>query len=128
MTVVRGIIKFGDRYLVMRRTPYAKYSPGKWEFPAGKAKEGEPEEEAFGREMMEETGQVFVVRGSFETTVIGKYDTYRQVCYICDAESDRVEMSGEHTEFKWSEMKEIVGMDISDSTELTMSEMKKEPG
>lgn len=124
-TVVRGIIKFDGKYLVMRRGSGVTHSPGKWEFPAGKANEGETDEQAFFREMLEETGRTFRPRGSFEMQVEGSTEVYRLVCYMCDADSDRVKMSNEHTEFRWSEMKDVVGMDLSNSTKETIRKMRE---
>jgi 8-oxo-dGTP diphosphatase len=122
-TVVRGIVRFGDRYLLMRRGSGLTHSPGKWEFPAGKANDGESDEQAFFREMLEETGRVFRPRSSFEMQAEGSTEVYRLVCFICDADSEMIKMSNEHTDFKWLEMKDIVGMDLSKSTLDTLKKM-----
>lgn len=55
LKVVAAVIKDGDRYLCMQRCRSSKpYISEHWEFPGGKVKEGETDEEALRREIHEE--------------------------------------------------------------------------
>ncbi len=47
-----------DRVLLIQRGPQAKFAPGHWDLPVGKADSGEPVTHAAVRELREETGLV----------------------------------------------------------------------
>jgi 8-oxo-dGTP diphosphatase len=53
--VVCAIIENDDRFLIARR-PAGRHLERKWEFPGGKAEQGESEHDALRRELMEELG------------------------------------------------------------------------
>ena len=53
--VVAAVTRRGDAILVTRR-PDRPGRPGQWEFPGGKVEEGEREEAALAREILEELG------------------------------------------------------------------------
>jgi mutator protein MutT len=58
ISIACGIVRRGDRFLVARRPPGAHLA-GVWEFPGGKARQGEAVEAALRREVEEEMGIVF---------------------------------------------------------------------
>jgi len=59
--VVAAIIQNKKKILIVQRKPDCKREPNKWEFPGGKAEEGEGAQEALKREISEELGvEIFV--------------------------------------------------------------------
>jgi 8-oxo-dGTP diphosphatase len=72
--VVAALIEKDGRYLIAQRTARAIF-PLYWEFPGGKVEQGETDEEALRREMMEELGVVVSVGALFEREV-HCYDTF----------------------------------------------------
>lgn len=53
--VVAGALLRGGRVLIAERPP-GKHMAGRWEFPGGKVAQGETEQQALIRELLEETG------------------------------------------------------------------------
>jgi 8-oxo-dGTP diphosphatase len=66
--VVAALIEKDGRYLIAQRTSHATF-PLHWEFPGGKVEQGETDEEALKREMMEELGIEVSVGALFEREV-----------------------------------------------------------
>jgi 8-oxo-dGTP diphosphatase len=103
------------KILLLKRTPRADYSPGIWEDITGRMKQFEVPEEALKREVKEEAGlEIEIVRPlrvfhlfrgekSAETELVG-------IIFLCRSQSDRVRISGEHTEYKWTTPSEALEM------------------
>src|SRR5258708_31668957 len=62
ITVVAAVIERSDRRLLIGQRRKNDTSPLKWEFPAGKVRDGESPEVALARELQEELG-VTLVKG-----------------------------------------------------------------
>ena len=99
----------GDKVLVLRR------KNDLWEFPGGGIEWGEEPEEAAIRETKEETEIVVkevkligVTSATFKKDGNDKHAIY--LVYRAEANSDKVKISGEHSEHKWvsiGELKEL---------------------
>lgn len=93
-----GVVFDAGDVLVVRRT-----SDGAWELPGGRIAVGEDARSALVRELVEET--------SLQPTVITPVHTFTwrnetgqdrfAVCYYCEAHTNTVSLSGEHTSYKW---------------------------
>jgi 8-oxo-dGTP diphosphatase len=59
-TVVAAVIERNDRRLLIGQRRKSDTSPLKWEFPGGKANDGESPEVALARELLEELGATLV--------------------------------------------------------------------
>lgn len=106
ITVTAAIIKKNGRILTARRKP-GSHLAGYWEFPGGKLKAGETEQECLARELREEFGIECVV-GDFLTESIYHYDfgTIRLRGYRVE----RVEGSfacREHDRLSWLTVEEL---------------------
>lgn len=91
-----------DKFLAVKRSEDRENSPGLWEFPSGKAEGKEITEEAALRELEEETGLTGELKGvcdHHERTVENK--SVRFYPYLVEVESRDVELSDEHSEYKW---------------------------
>lgn len=54
--IITGVIKFGEKILLLKRNPERHFSPNKWQPVSGFIGEKEPAEDAVLREVKEETG------------------------------------------------------------------------
>ena len=103
VVVVKGIIIFNKKALVVKRHENDEIGPGTWEFVGGKIEFGEELDVALVREVKEEVGiDVSVERLLYATTF--KSSPLKQVlilAYKCSAVDDVVKLSEEHTEYMW---------------------------
>lgn len=115
--VVKCIIKYGDKYLILRR---ATNTPGEgsWDLPGGHLEEGETPLEGIKREVFEETSlRLKNIKSKKMVTVKDEQGDTRTQIYTADAVNDAVYLSPsdenrqkfaywnkpqpEHSEFKW---------------------------
>ncbi len=89
--VVAAEIEKDGRYLITQRRPQAVL-PLLWEFPSGRVEEGETDEEALRRELMERLGAKVEV-GALSMFVQQSYETYDlDFCvYHCELLSDELQ-------------------------------------
>ena len=116
---MRGVVKNEDgEILVLRRHPKSKTNPHKWELPGGKIEKGEFFDEAYVREIREET-DLDVKVGDFCEAVQDDYPHKRTVQLIMYAENvtGEVKISDEHDDWKWASVDEIKSLDITSSLE-----------
>ena len=114
---VRGIIRNSDgKILIVKRHPKSRTDPEMWELPGGKVEKGEHFADALVREIKEETN-LDVNVGDFCEAIQNDYPHKRTVqlmMYLDDIEGS-VEISDEHTQFKWASMDEIRSLELSTS-------------
>ncbi len=103
------------KILVLKRSFYEKWYPGKWCILAEKIKEGETPFECFKRGMKEEIGiegwknlekkdWFFFQDGDFKRKI------YPWRCVI---ESENIQLNHEHSEYKWVTLEELLKLDIA---------------
>lgn len=109
----KAVIKKGDKYLILKRSPNAQTYPNHWDFPGGRLEHGENPGKGLEREVFEETGlktkacrPVF----SYSEMLIGHYDYF--VVWKSELLSGAVKLSDEHTDFKWASGAEILKLEI----------------
>lgn len=106
--VVAAIIYFGNRILCVQR-PKSKlsYISEKFEFPGGKIEQGETQEEALNRELLEELNIVTTIK-SFFTTVVHEYPDFELTMhsYICEVKSKELTLN-EHISLEWLNLDEL---------------------
>ncbi len=101
---VKAIIRFGGKYLIVKRGATDAFGAGIWEFPGGKVAFGESLEDALAREVREETGLDVTVNKLLYATSFFT-NPQRQVfllAYECAAFSGDVNLSFEHSQFLWA--------------------------
>ncbi|MFM1993531.1 MAG: hypothetical protein RL537_220 [Actinomycetota bacterium] len=113
MTVVVAAIiqdELGN-FLCARRGEW-KSLPGKWEFPGGKAHDGEELTSALVREIKEELSVEIKVVREFDRTITGDIEL---VCFVCDLVSEKPLSSTDHSELRWVSEKELGELDWSEA-------------
>lgn len=106
-----------ERFLAIRRSPLLHNRPEKWDLPGGNVSFGERHDESLRREIKEET--TLDVGEITPTQVVTNYDEatkvyYLFIGYIAKALSADVQLSEEHTEYKWVTKGEFMGLESAD--------------
>lgn len=107
ISVVCGIITKGNNIFICRRNE-EKSLAGYWEFPGGKIKVGESEEEALKRELLEELGMDVKIGQHFITTV-HKYPstTIKLIAYRCQFKQATFSMT-DHDLYQWVKVDDLI--------------------
>ena len=108
----KAAIMEGDKYLILKRSPDTPSYPNCWDFPGGRLEKGEDVLRSLEREVLEETGlrikatkPVFI----FHEILNGKSLVF--IIYLCEKISGKINISHEHTEYKWAKRDEILKLD-----------------
>jgi mutator protein MutT len=110
--VVAALIEKDGRFLIAQRGGNDSFA-GKWEFPGGKVREGERDEEALQREIREELG-VEIGVGAFEAETEHAYPelSVHLLFYRCDVASGIIERSADHEALAWVTPQEMERYDF----------------
>ena len=106
--VVAGLILQNNKLLICQR-PNCKEHPLKWEFPGGKIKNNETNEEALIREINEELSIYILNHEELISYIFDYKDLKKQVFiyfYLVNNFSGKV-LNNFHKELKWIEIKDI---------------------
>lgn len=109
LVVVKGILQFKQKVLIVRRDEKDPVGPGTWEFVGGKVDYGETLEGALLREIKEETGLIAeITQLLYATTFMTESKIHIVVlAYQCSVKDDKVTLSEEHNNYKWVGEKEV---------------------
>ena len=103
------------KFLTLLRTETAPTRPLKWDLPGGGYEAGETPVEGAEREIWEETG--LTVTETRPLCLVSERDTaacWVTVAYIAKTESEDVQLSEEHSEYRWVTKEEFLALDSSD--------------
>ncbi|MEM7034261.1 MAG: NUDIX hydrolase [Chloroflexota bacterium] len=105
-----------ELFLILKRNALSSM-PNMWEFPGGGVDFGEGHVEAIVREIQEETG--LVVQNPQVLDVFSRFasesQTYRLcIGYQCEATSAQIQLSDEHTDYKWISTDDFATIDTWD--------------
>ena len=105
------ILKAGDAYLLLRRSPTDRSNPHKWCLPGGHREQGESLKKAAQRELIEETGICLDTRFLEYHSMIITGST-RVVAYTTSFNASwkaflKVRLNFEHDSFGWFTLPEI---------------------
>jgi 8-oxo-dGTP diphosphatase len=110
---VIGIVKFGEKILLLKRNPNRHSSPNKWQSVSGFIEEREAAEDAVLREVKEETdleGKIIKVGRAFEVT--DDWGRWIIIPFLISVDSNKVKIGlEEHSEYKWVKPEEINNFD-----------------
>ncbi len=111
--VQKAVIRKDDEFLVVLRSPDDSSFPDHWDFPGGNKRLKEAPKDGIKREVFEKTALIIIpgkVVGSYSLDVNGlphQFDVF-SVKYF----SGDIELSHEHTDFKWLTKDEILKLKI----------------
>ncbi|MDR2371036.1 MAG: NUDIX domain-containing protein [Treponema sp.] len=111
---VAGIVRKGAAFFVVRRREGGDLG-GKWEFPGGKAEEGEGDREALIREFGEEFAAAVTVGAFLGSAVFEHRGTERNLRAYAVNFTDMNFTLKEHTEWRWAGPEEIKTLDFAPS-------------
>lgn len=124
-----GVLKRGQRVLLVQRGAQEKVFPNLWEFPSGKKELGEDCFQALKREFFEEVNlciKPIAVLSVFDY-VVNKGDERRETTQINFLVKLQVgkkgtpSLSTEHQDYKWVTQKDLTGLHISKATKKVLS-------
>ncbi|BDG35825.1 NUDIX domain-containing protein [Saccharococcus caldoxylosilyticus] len=109
VVVVKGLILYEGKVLIVQRAKDDEIGGGTWELVGGKVEFGEDLETALVREIKEEVGlDVTVEKILYAITF--KTDPTRQVViltYLCRSNNRDVVLSKEHIDYRWSTKEQL---------------------
>lgn len=110
-----------DEILVVQRGPLSDH-PLKWEFPGGKVKPGESNEDCVIREIGEELSMDIVIVSTLPDVVHDYgFRKIRLMPFICDT-LDELPVLNEHSDFRWISRNELQGIDFCEA-DVKVAEM-----
>lgn len=115
---MRGIVKKGNKILILKRHPKSRTFPNQWEFPGGKAEHYEYFDETLIRELKEETN-LDVEPCKFYEAIEDEQEkkfVIQIYMYVNIISKNKIKISNEHIDYKWADINEIKKMDISLTT------------
>lgn len=110
--VVAALIKKDNKYLIARRSTGDENVMNKWEFPGGKVKDEETEEQAIEREIKEEF-EMDIKAIKFLTNNVCEYPkkTIDLRLYECEYLSGEFHLH-DHSEYKFVDKNDIINFDL----------------
>ena len=106
---VKGIVvDENHNMLVLKREERDVHLPGAWEPPGGRLEIGEDPFLGMKREVKEETGLDIGVGEPLTVRHFTRQDgqVVTMLTFICKPDGKEISLSGEHTDFKWIDLKE----------------------
>lgn len=109
---VKGIIRRGNKILVLKRSLNDDHKPGVWETAGGGMDKAENPQNALKREIKEETNLEVKILEPFNAFSFKK-DTGEfkvGITFVCEYVSGKIRLSEEHVDYKWIEPGEFAKM------------------
>lgn len=103
-----------NKFIIIKRSKTDPVRPGTWDLPGGNTLYGELHTDALKREILEETGmQVKNIKVVHVVTYFEKEKPmyYLVIGFLCTATSDKLKLSDEHSEFRWTTKDKFLALD-----------------
>lgn len=119
-----GILIKEDRFFVAKREDKGSIG-GLWEFPGGKNRWGETEEETLKREFLEELSLDIEVGALLHThDFVNKGTLYHQKAYLIFSPYDQEPKLSVHTTCRWVTKEELLNLPFAPSDQRIIEELK----
>ncbi len=121
--ISRGIVENNGKFLVLKKAnDFISENIGKWECPGGKIVDGETPQGTVLRELKEETNITGEIVKELPKIYI-KTENAESTCFVflIKANDKKVELSNEHSEFKWIKPKEFKNLDLVKFADLLIN-------
>ena len=106
--IVTGVVKYKDKFLLLKRWPKARTYQLKWSFCSGYICEYESSEDAVLREIKEETGlKVRIVKSAKPFYFVHNGIRWVIMGFLCSSNSMKVKLCHENTDYRWASLREI---------------------
>ena len=111
-----ALIKNGDKYLIMLRSPETGFKPNEWDIPGGHFNEGESDPiEVMKRETLEEAGivpkigKIIYLFSEIQSPVRHQF----QAIYECEYQGDEIKLDPvEHSDYRWATPQEMLELPL----------------
>jgi 8-oxo-dGTP diphosphatase len=99
----KGLIFYNDTFIVIKRSDKSFDNASSWEVPGGTMEIGETVEECLLREIKEEVGLSVEIKRYLYSWKIPRNESHETVglTFLCEASSNAVKLSHEHTSYAW---------------------------
>jgi len=125
INVTCAVIRNEEEDVLVVQRGEATDHPFKWEFPGGKMKDGETDEECIIREINEELSIDIVICGHMpEVEYDYGYKQIKLIPFVCDTLED-LPLLSEHIAFKWLPAGDLQKVDFSEADIIVASEYLK---
>ncbi|HHT81132.1 MAG: NUDIX domain-containing protein [Sphaerochaeta sp.] len=122
-----GILKKDDLYFVAKREDKGSIG-GLWEFPGGKNRWGESEEETLKREFLEELNLAIEVGPLLHThDFTNKGTLYHQKAYLVYCNRIQEPSLSVHTTYRWVKAEELLSLHFAPSDQRIIATLLKHP-
>ena len=122
----KAFIINNDKLLLLKRRANDPHKPGAWDIPGGRLELGEDPFEGLKRETREETtlDVNIVMPISVNHFVRDDGQKITLTIYLCELVSGEIKLSEEHTEYKWTDLKDAPNV-LSKFFESTFANLKR---
>ena len=122
-------VAFNEKKVLIAHRKSGGQMGGRWEFPGGKAEEGETDEQSIIREMREEFGiEVSVGEKIAQASFNHNGNTFSLSAYLINVPHNGLKekyVLSEHSEYRWAEPAEIPLLNFVDSDMLLYPQILK---
>ncbi len=133
LLVVRVILLFKDKILLIQRSKNDRSDSLKWEIPGGKLDKGQDLMEAAERELIEEVGlfarplkQLVFFDSDIDHNTKYKGIPFVRLTALYKSESSKVRLSEEHDDYRWLSLEECLKMDLTDFSRKSLLAWEKD--
>lgn len=132
VVVFMALVRKGNSYLFLKRSPKASHSPGLWGLPGGHLEIGEDINKTLEREVREETNLIikpeklnFYLEKHKSEVKKHKGLMHIKLFYKCRLVKGKLRLNEEHTDFKWLPLNHALKLELTSSVRRSLLSLTK---